>query len=289
MVKQLTITGKEIQKQIICWIAEQQPILLSEILILLNRKFSNFTVLIGSEARHLSNAYPQLLREIYENESWIRCFRDDREDVRDLLAEEPKRVWIKLTPRGSSYIESGKNPPSRHSRSVLDDNSTDTQNELPQQNAKLKIVDLIETHHYKYPPKHLTEERARTEIYRSIQGRRGQQAFREKLLEAYEGKCAITESTIESLLEAAHIRPYCGGGTFDESNGLLLRADIHTLFDLGLIAIDTNNMTVVIHPSLDDTEYGRYANRLITLPSDPKHHPNKAALDQHRREVGITI
>src|SRR5205823_2979542 len=65
--------------------------------------------------------------------------------------------------------------------------------------------------------------------------RQGQFAFRAALIEAYGGRCAMTGCDILEVLEAAHIVPYRGPSTNAVSNGLLLRADIHTLFDLGLI------------------------------------------------------
>ncbi|HZZ18730.1 MAG TPA: HNH endonuclease signature motif containing protein, partial [Opitutaceae bacterium] len=67
--------------------------------------------------------------------------------------------------------------------------------------------------------------------------RRGQKEFRESLLVAYDQRCAITNCDAVDALEAAHIIPYQGSATNNVTNGLLLRADIHTLFDLGLIAI----------------------------------------------------
>lgn len=70
---------------------------------------------------------------------------------------------------------------------------------------------------------------ARDRINRSIAIRRGQPALRSKLMEAYEGKCAVTACSVVDLLEAAHIRPYRGPHTNHIQNGLLLRADIHTL------------------------------------------------------------
>lgn len=283
MSKQL----KELQRELIYQISECQPILLIEIRGWLSQQISNFTDSGASTSLSFLNVYPQLLREIHENESWIRCYKEDGQDVIDPIAEDPKKVWIKLTQRGNSYVQSGKNPPSCHRPSGIDNRSADEQVESPQQRVKSKIADLIEKDPYTYPPQRLTEDRARKEIYKSIQGRRGQQAFREKLLAAYECKCAITGTTIESLLEAAHIRPYCGGGTFDESNGLLLRADIHTLFDLGLISIDSCYMTVITHTALDGTEYANYANQSLTLPLDQKHRPDTAALNDHRSEAGL--
>lgn len=76
---------------------------------------------------------------------------------------------------------------------------------------------------------------ARERVLGQIVRRRGQQEFREKLLVAYEGRCAITGCDAIEALEAAHIVPYLGTETNHVQNGLLLRADIHTLFDLGCL------------------------------------------------------
>ena len=57
------------------------------------------------------------------------------------------------------------------------------------------------------------------------------------------------------VLEAAHILPYRGPDTNKVVNGLLLRADVHTLFDSGLIAVDVKNMTVLVDKSLEGSEY----------------------------------
>ncbi len=63
----------------------------------------------------------------------------------------------------------------------------------------------------------------------AIQSRRGQPEFRQRLLAAYEGRCAITGCNVAEALEAAHIVPYAADGTYATSNSLLMRADIHTL------------------------------------------------------------
>jgi putative restriction endonuclease len=54
----------------------------------------------------------------------------------------------------------------------------------------------------------------------------------------YSGRCAITDCEIDDVLEAAHISPYSGRSSDQVCNGLLLRADVHTLFDCGLLAFD---------------------------------------------------
>lgn len=79
----------------------------------------------------------------------------------------------------------------------------------------------------------------RRRIERLVTIRQGQPMFRAKLMEAYDRRCAVTGSRIEETLEAAHISPYLGAESNHVCNGLLLRADIHTLYDLGLIRIDT--------------------------------------------------
>jgi hypothetical protein len=79
---------------------------------------------------------------------------------------------------------------------------------------------------------------ARRKIMASIVQRRGQRTFRESLMKAYDGRCAISGCPVPQILEAAHIFPYRGDATNDVTNGLLLRSDLHTLFDCGLIAVD---------------------------------------------------
>ena len=68
--------------------------------------------------------------------------------------------------------------------------------------------------------------------------RLGQQAFKAKVLDAYYRRCAITGSKIWPVLEAAHIRPVASGGEHRLDNGLLLRSEVHTLFDRGYLAVD---------------------------------------------------
>jgi hypothetical protein len=71
------------------------------------------------------------------------------------------------------------------------------------------------------------------------------------------------------------------------TNGLLLRADIHTLFDLGLLEVDTSTMTVMLAPSLAHTVYGDLAGHSIWLPRTAALRPSKPALDEHRRRAGL--
>ncbi len=96
---------------------------------------------------------------------------------------------------------------------------------------------------------------ARLRTIRQIVARRGQTGFRAILLEAYSRRCAITGCDVPDVLEAAHLRPYRGPDSNNVRNGLLLRADIHTLLDLRLLAIEPNSRTVVIADQLTGTHY----------------------------------
>ncbi|SRR6266540_693526 len=116
----------------------------------------------------------------------------------------------------------------------------------------------------------------------SIVRRRGQPEFRQRLLNAYARKCAISGCDAVEALEAAHIIAYRGPETNHPTNGILLRTDLHTLFDLGLLAVDTSTMAVVVAPELARTSYGEFAGRVLSLPSSPDLRPSRKALDQHR-------
>ncbi len=101
-------------------------------------------------------------------------------------------------------------------------------------------------------------EDAREKTLRAIAIRRGQPEFRRKLLKRFNGKCVISGCAVEEVLEAAHIVPYNGEQTNHLLNGLLLRADIHTLFDKDLIEVDSD-FTVQVAPSLRNSkEYGLF-------------------------------
>ena len=114
---------------------------------------------------------------------------------------------------------------------------------------------------------------ARRRIMAAIVQREGQPAFRQALLQAYEGTCAISGCTVEALLEAAHIVPYRGPHTDFVENGLLLRADLHKLFDLRLFRIDPDTRTVRLSADLwDRNTLASMASRCASLWNRPWHH-----------------
>jgi hypothetical protein len=121
---------------------------------------------------------------------------------------------------------------------------------------------------------------------RAVAQRQGQPEFRSGLLVAYGHRCAITGCEATEVLEAAHIVPHRGQHTMRIDNGLLLRADIHTLFDLGRIWIDPESRTVRISESLSGTEYAALEGRPLATPTSPSQQPHPEHLRSHARYHG---
>ncbi|MBD3552434.1 HNH endonuclease [Streptomyces sp. SP18CM02] len=79
--------------------------------------------------------------------------------------------------------------------------------------------------------------------------RRGQDAFRRALVRQYGLVCAVTGAAPAEVLEAAHLRPFAETQHHRVEEGLMLRSDVHRLFDSGLLAIDAD-LVVHVAPSL---------------------------------------
>ncbi|HEV7277082.1 MAG TPA: HNH endonuclease signature motif containing protein [Devosiaceae bacterium] len=115
-------------------------------------------------------------------------------------------------------------------------------------------------------------------LLRRVAVRQGQAQFRDRLIEAYGGRCAVTGTGILATLQAAHITPYGGPDTNHVTNGILMRADVHNLFDVGLLQIDPTTMEMVVSPDVQGTGFGRLHRRPLRLPARLKDRPSVAAL-----------
>ena len=118
-----------------------------------------------------------------------------------------------------------------------------------------------------------------------VVARQGQQAFREALISVY-GGCAVTGYVERAALQAAHIRPYDGGTNNQVTNGLLLRADIHNLFDIGFLWV-TDTYKVQIDPTLRNGEYGTLHGKKLRLPVAKSDCPSAEALAAHRQRIAL--
>jgi hypothetical protein len=124
----------------------------------------------------------------------------------------------------------------------------------------------------------------RLKVIAEVRRRQGGARFRRALLQAYDARCAMTRYDAVPALEAAHIIPYRGPQTNHVANGLLLRADMHDLFDLGLVAVDTGTMKLLLAADLAGTEYEAFAGRSLWVPRETEARPSADALDKHREQ-----
>jgi uncharacterized protein YjbI with pentapeptide repeats len=112
----------------------------------------------------------------------------------------------------------------------------------------------------------------------AIAKRRGPSTLRQRLLEAYQGRCSMTDCEVEPILEVAFLQPNQPTQNSDPSNGLLLRADVHTLFDLHLIAIDPETLHIIVAPTLRNTTYGSLHQKPLRQATLAGFQPNQELL-----------
>jgi hypothetical protein len=98
---------------------------------------------------------------------------------------------------------------------------------------------------------------------KQIRIRRGQHQFRQILAKRYGKQCLITGCHLFDIIEAAHISPYRGDEDNHPENGLLLRADLHTLFDLDLLGIEPTSLQVHFHPTALEAGYSKWKDKKL--------------------------
>jgi putative restriction endonuclease len=120
--------------------------------------------------------------------------------------------------------------------------------------------------------------------------RLGQGAFRVLVIDAYQRRCAVTGEKTLPVLEAAHIRPYASQGPHRVSNGILLRSDLHKLFDVGYVTV-TPDLKLEVSPRLREEwhngreYYAHHGEQLNFMPADPGNRPSAEFLRWHNEEV----
>lgn len=105
----------------------------------------------------------------------------------------------------------------------------------------------------------------------AIKPRSGQQAFRASLIKLYNGRCVITGCNVPEALEAAHVIPHTGDAIWDRpENGLLLRRDLHALFDAMMWTIHPESGHIKISSKLRGTPYAKYNGKAVDHKVDKK-------------------
>lgn len=149
---------------------------------------------------------------------------------------------------------------------------------------------------YKFAQEHLrmegmdllAQEANYTERMQKV--RVGQSSFRVFVTEAYHRRCAISGERTLPVLEAAHILPYSKSGPHRVSNGMLLRADIHKLFDEGYITVTDNYQVEISRRIKEEFENGRdyyrhHGQSLAIIPNSPIEKPSPEFLHWHNEQV----
>lgn len=118
----------------------------------------------------------------------------------------------------------------------------------------------------------------------------GQGAFRLSVTDAYAKRCAITGEKALPVLEAAHIKPYAEAGPNTVTNGLLLRSDMHKLFDDGYITVAPDYRIEISKRIREEFENGReyyqyHGKELLTLPKVVSSRPDTIFLNYHNTAV----
>jgi putative restriction endonuclease len=131
-------------------------------------------------------------------------------------------------------------------------------------------------------------EGARYGDYYLQKARLGQGAFRVLVTDAYQRRCSITGERTLPALDAAHIKPFSESGPNYTRNGLLIRSDIHKLFDKGYVTITPDYNIEVSKRIKEEYENGReyyayHGRKLITLPDNLKDRPAKEYLEWHNK------
>jgi len=121
---------------------------------------------------------------------------------------------------------------------------------------------------------------------RLIKPRLGQGAFRVEVTDAYNRRCAITGERTLPALEAGHIKPYAENGPHEINNGLLLRSDLHNLFDLGYLTVTLEYKVEVSRRIREEFENGRdyyalHGKTLEVIPQSEAARPAREFLEWH--------
>lgn len=182
--------------------------------------------------------------------------------------------WIPVPPNWGKHTVSGK------TYDLIEGHGADLLHLCLAQNAANRGLVPIERPTYAGP---------RFGVERLVRPRLGQGSFRVLLNQAYEGGCAVTREHSLPVLEAAHIQPYSSGGQHELANGLLLRSDLHRLFDRGYVSVSPDFSFVVSSRLRAEWANGKHyyemAGRKIFNPSDPDQRPARELLEWHHTNV----
>lgn len=120
--------------------------------------------------------------------------------------------------------------------------------------------------------------------------RLGQGGFRVVVTDAYQRRCAMTGEKALPVLQASHIKPYAKSGPHLIKNGLLLRADLHILFDKGYLTVNNDYIIEASQRMKDDFDNGEEylslnGQKLNTMPKNIDELPSPEYLTWHQDHI----
>jgi putative restriction endonuclease len=151
------------------------------------------------------------------------------------------------------------------------------------------VLERLEARLPSMPVERVAEPAAGYGAAMMVRPRLGQGGFRVLVTDAYERRCAMTGERTLPVLDAAHIIPYQAARRHAVPNGLLLRSDLHRLFDKGYVTV-TPDLKVHVSRRIRDEfangrEYYALEGRDIRLPARPADRPDRQALEWHAETV----
>jgi putative restriction endonuclease len=210
----------------------------------------------------------QKLRKTGERDPWIGC------TILTSPVFLPRNEWFPVPPNWASNIVSGRTYTSDDPLAAsLWDAIEQRERSLGSQDGQLQLMTD--------GPRYGAEFLARARL--------GQGTFRILVTEAYNRRCAMTGEKTLPVLEAAHIQSYGEGGPHRTSNGLLLRSDLHTLFDSGYLTVSPDYRIEVskrIHEEFNNgAEYYALHGKQLWTPDNPAERPAREFLEWHNEKV----
>lgn len=157
-------------------------------------------------------------------------------------------------------------------------------------NVWRQVKERLDTQKYREGELAVKEPESRYGSTYELRARIGQSAFRAMVTDAYKYRCSITKEKTLPVLEAAHIKPYAESGPNLTKNGLLLRSDMHILFDKGYITVTDDHNVEVSRKIREEFENGKeyyayHGKPISNLPDQSIDRPSPAFLDWHQEQV----
>jgi hypothetical protein len=134
-------------------------------------------------------------------------------------------------------------------------------------------------------PPYCPPKKSAKKLARLVRDRAGQSNFSKRLRGIYDNTCCVTGCKVPDVLESAHIDPYSNHSSHNLKNGLLLRSDIHALFDKFLLGIEPLTHTIHVSKAVSSSpEYEGLQNVELRQPNGLSHEPDVEALQRHWEE-----